>query len=148
MCPLKVNVMKLSQPFLLIGLLTVTTSCPRPQVPDFCPSPEQIYIQTKCYDSQTGLAIAVSPPPGNDQSVLLKWNVYVLADSLADAPFSNPQFRNVVSSTGLTIPDSILRDNQKVYVSIQSECAGYPQNKAPGQAAAAFIRRYNKANSC
>lgn len=140
--------MKLLQPLLLVGLMTTMISCPRPQIPEFCPAPKNIVIQSKCYDSREGLTLAASSLSGNDQSVILKWNVYVLSDSLASAPFNNPRFHDVVSNKNIVVPDSILQGNQKVYVSIQSECSGYPQDKAPGQVAAAFIRRYNKASNC
>lgn len=140
--------MKILSSLVVLGLLPVLTSCPKPQIPEFCPAPARISCQTGCYDGKTGLHLSASEPPGSDSSVVLTWRVYVLADSSMGAPFSNPKIRDVRSGTNLIVADSLLGNNQKVYVQIQSACTGYPQDKAPGLMAAAFIKRYDKTSTC
>lgn len=123
-------------------------SCPRPTVPDFCARPDPITVRAGCYDTRKGLVLYSSVPPGSDQSTLLRWSVYIVADSLIGAPFNKAQIRDVASGDSLVVDNDLLAANQKVYVEIVSECTGYPQDKAPGLAAAAFIKRYSQSSGC
>ncbi len=132
---------------LVAGTLAIT-GCPRPKLPDFCDKPAYIFVDPACYDSDKGLTIKASPIESSDSTSSLSWMVYILADSSQQAPYSHPQVKDIPAGYTLTLPDSLLNDNQKVYVEVRSRCAGVPDEKTIAINGDVFVRRFNKANDC
>ncbi|GAB4036184.1 hypothetical protein [Spirosoma gilvum] len=132
---------------LALGTLAIT-SCPRPQLPNFCDKPDHIFVDPVCYEANKGLTIRASPIESADTSIRLYWMVYILADSSQQAPFLHPQIDNVLGGYALTLSDSSLKANQKVYVEVRSSCAGVPGKKTVAINGNVFVRRYNQANHC
>lgn len=133
--------------WLILGLISLT-SCPKPFSPTFCDKPEHVTITQMCYDLRKGLVVQASPVVSSDTSVKLNWTVYILADTSAKAPFFRPALNNVTAGYTVTLPDSLLRDNRKIFVEIRTTCTGVNANKAVGINANAFVKRYNKTSNC
>ncbi|WP_157816027.1 hypothetical protein [Spirosoma pollinicola] len=74
--------------------------------------------------------------------------VYILADSAQQAPYTHPQVNGIPAGYALTLPDSLLKANQKVYVEVRASCAGVPEEKTTAINGNVFVRRFNKTSAC
>lgn len=120
------------------------TSCPTLYVPDFCASPNPITLTAGCYGIEQGVVMRTAPLVSADTSIRLNWTVYVMADTAAKAPFFNPQVKQLIAGNVLTLPDSVIKDNHKIYVVVETSCTG----KARGANLNVFVKRLNKASGC
>lgn len=85
-----------------------------------------------------------APLVSDDNSIMLRWTIYLMADTSAKAPFTHPVLNQVVTGNSITVPDSLLRDNRKIYVELVTTCA----NKVASPRYNAFVKRFNQKDNC
>lgn len=86
-----------------------------------CIFADSITVQSSCYDSEQGLVLSAT---GNDEAHSDQtWTVYVLKDTTdgwTPADIKINEYRN----GNITIPDSILLDNQQIIARVMTYCDG------------------------
>ena len=59
-----------------------------------------------------------------------------MADTAARAPFRQPQLKGVAAGNAITLPDSLIKANRKIYIELQTTCA----DKTNGAVINAFVK--------
>lgn len=136
----------------IIHLLTLavstvfTTGCPRPYSPAFCSAPERLTVDDNCYKSREGLTVRTSELTTIDSNIRFEWTIFIFADSLSPEYFDHADITINKGPRQIIVPDSLLKDNQKIYVRVNTYCKD--NEKAPGLCYNQFVKRYKKSSSC
>ncbi|WP_206170701.1 hypothetical protein [Spirosoma pollinicola] len=138
--------MKIVQLLILAVSMLFTTGCPRPFTPTFCEAADKITVDNSCYEASEGLIVQASGLVTADSTIRLEWTVYIFADSSGHEYFDHADITVNDGFRWIVVPDSLLKDNQKIYVRVDTHCPG--NEKAPGLCYNQFVKRYKKSSAC
>ncbi len=138
--------MKIAQLLILAVSMVFTTGCPRPFSPTFCEAPDRITVNDTCYEASEGLIVRASGLATADSNIRFEWTVFIFADSLSPEYFDHADITINKGSRQVIVPDSLLKDNQKIYVRVNTYCPG--NEKAPGLCYNQFVKRHKKSSAC
>lgn len=138
--------MKLVQVSTLFLCVLLFSGCPRPVMPTFCDAPDRITVDNVCYKDNEGLIVRASRLAMADLTIRFEWTVFIFADSSNSQYFDHADITISNGPRQITVPDTLLKDNQKIYVRVNTYCS--ENEKAPGVRYNQFVKRYKKSNAC
>ncbi|WP_460965573.1 hypothetical protein [Spirosoma litoris] len=135
--------MKLIQVFILIQGPLLFFGCPRQDMPPLCPAPDSLIVDATCYKPSEGVTVRAVGLSKLDSMTRFKWDVFIFADSSGREYFDHTDITiDKIGQSQITIPDSLLKDNQKFYIAVNAYCEGV--ERGPGLRDNQFVKRFKK----
>lgn len=122
--------MKLVHVILLSLSSLLFFGCPRPDMPTLCPAPDRLTVDATCYKPSEGVTVRAVGLSTADSITRYRWDVYIFADSSGREYFDHADITIEKGHSQIIVPDSLLKDNQKFYVTVSAYCVG--AERGPG----------------